>query len=427
VTDQPSATAQGGAEMLKEFESDTKLEAHAEPSPHPVSPAGPLTGIKVLDLTSYLAGPYGCALLGDMGAEVIKVESPQGDMMRHYPSTMPGESRAFVGTNRNKYSVVLDLKQPEGLAALLRLVETADVLIHNFRPSVPGRLGIDYERLKGINERLIYCAITGFGDTGPLANNAGFDQVLQCMTGLCTFQGGEGNPPEVVLGSVVDYYTSALVAFGVSSALFQRERDGKGQYIGASLLRTALAMQSGRFVWAEGEGAEANRDIRLAPLTGIHPTKEGYLYISSHSKHFWEALCEMVGMPDFARDPRFGTMKERIAHAHIIVPRLRELLAKRTAVEWAEMFGERVPNAPVRPIEDMFDHPQVLDQDLVTTYEHPVVGRYRGFTKPLALSRTPGPAPFAAPTFGQHTAEVLRNHGYSAEEVADLQGRGVVQ
>ena len=259
--------------------------ATATSRPEPTStPIGPLSGIKILDLTSYLAGPYGCTLLADMGANVIKIEAPQGDMMRNYPSTLPNESRAFIGANRSKRSVIIDLKQNEGRSTLLRLVETADVLIHNFRPSVPARLGIGYDRLTEINPRLIYCALTGYGETGPLANNAGFDQVLQCMTGLCTFQGGVGNPPEIVLGSVVDYYAAALVAFGVSAALFQRERDGKGQYVGASLLRSALAMQPGRFVWAEGEGPEANRDIRVQPLTGIHPTKEGYLYVSAHSK-----------------------------------------------------------------------------------------------------------------------------------------------
>lgn len=390
-------------------------------------PLGPMSGVRVLDLTSYLAGPYGCALLGDMGAEVIKIESPQGDMMRHYPSTIPGESRSFVGTNRNKLGIVIDLKKEAGLGTFLDLVRTADVVVHNFRPSVPGRLKIDYERLSAINPRLIYCGITGFGDTGPMAGNAGFDQVLQCLTGLCTFQGGEGNDPEIVLGSVVDYYTSSLVAFGIASALFQRERDGRGQYVGASLLRSAITMQSGRFVWTRDEGREVNRDIRLAPLTGIHPTKDGYLYISSHSKHFWDALCDYLDMPDLKEDSRCASMGLRIANAETILPRMRAGLQKHTAEEWAEIFGDRVPNAVVSPIEDMFDHPQVAAQDLVTTYEHPVVGSYRGMTKPLQFSRTPGPVPFAAPTMGQHTEEVLAACGYSEERIRELKESGAVQ
>lgn len=409
--------------------TDSAGRATARDDPTSKAPAqqGPLTGIKVLDLTSYLAGPYGCTLLADMGADVIKIESPEGDMMRNYPSTLAEASRAFIGANRSKRGIVIDLKKPEGLSALLRLVEIADVLIHNFRPSVPARLGIDYERVKQVNERLIYCALTGYGESGPLANNAGFDQVLQCMTGLCTFQGGVGNAPEIVLGSVVDFYAAALLAYGVSAALFQRERDGKGQYVGASLLRSALAMQPGRFVWGEREGAEANRDIRVQPLTGIHPTKEGYLYVSAHSRHFWVALCETVGMPELAHDPRCESMVSRIEHSDILVPRLRECLAARTAKEWAELFGDRVPNAPVQPIEDMFDHPQVLDQGLVTTFEHPVIGRYRGFARPLHMSRTPGPVPFAAPMFGQHTEQVFRENGYSEAEIATLEAQGAVQ
>jgi crotonobetainyl-CoA:carnitine CoA-transferase CaiB-like acyl-CoA transferase len=387
---------------------------------------GPLSGIRVLDLTSYLAGPYGCALLGDMGAEVIKIEAPQGDMMRHYPSTIPNESRSFIGTNRNKFGIVIDLKKEDGLITFLDLVRTADVVVHNFRPSVPSRLKIDYARLSEINPRLVYCGITGFGDTGPLANNAGFDQVLQCLTGLCTFQGGEGNEPEIVMGSVVDYYTSSLMAFGVASALFQREKDGKGQYVGASLLRSAITMQSGRFVWAQDEDRSVNRDIRLAPLTGIHPTKEGYLYISSHSKHFWDALCDHLDMQEFKDDPRFDTMGKRIANAAMIVPRLRAGLSKHTANEWAAIFGQHVPNAPVRALEDMFDHPQVIAQDLVTTYEHPVLGAYRGMTKPLEFSRTPGPPPFAAPTMGQHTEQILAKLGYSEDRIKLLKAGGAV-
>ncbi len=387
---------------------------------------GPLAGTVVLDLTSYLAGPYGCTLLADMGADVIKVEAPSGDMMRNYPSTLPNESRSFLGANRSKRAITLDLKKPEGLKVLLRLVETADVLVHNFRPSVPPRLGIDYPSLQKLNERLIYCGLSGFGETGPMANNAGFDQVLQCMTGLCTFQGGPGSVPEVVMGSVVDYYAAALMAYGVTAALLQRERDGKGQQVGASLLRTALAMQPGRFVWADNEGADANRDIVMKPLTGIHPTKSGYIYISSHSQHFWSALCETVGMPECAHDPRYDTMKKRIANADVLVPRLRECLAARTATEWAALFGDRVPNASVQPIEDMFDHPQVLAQDLVATYDHPRAGRYRGFQNPVVLSRTPPAPPFAAPLLGQHTAEILAEHGFGADEIAALERQGAV-
>ena len=236
---------------------------------------GPLDGVKVLDLCSYLAGPYGCTLLADLGADVIKIESPQGDMLRQFPSSLPGESRFFLGTNRGKRALALDLKQKEGLAVLHRMVESADVLVENFRPSVPARLGIDYPRLKAINPRLIYAGLTGYGDAGPLSEKGGFDQVLQCLSGMAVFQGGGPDKPQLVLGSVLDYFTSALLAYGVAAALFQREKSGRGQYLSLSLLRSALTIQAGRFVWADSEGRDVARDSGTGGLTGIHPTKRG--------------------------------------------------------------------------------------------------------------------------------------------------------
>jgi len=387
---------------------------------------GPLSGIKVLDLSSYIAGPYGCALLADLGAEVIKIEAPQGDTLHRYPSTLAQEGRAFLGVNRSKQGLVLDLKKPEGLAVLLRLVQTADVLVHNFRPAVPARLGIDYARLKELNPRLVYCALTGYGETGPLKDKAGYDQVLQSMTGICTFQGQKGGRPEIAYGSIVDYYGASMLAFGVTAALMKRERTGKGQRVGVSLLSSALAMQSARFVWAEGEDREVERDMRSGGITGIHPTREGNLYLSANTPHFWNDLCELVGLPELAADPRYDTVRKRAKSADEIVPRLRQALQARSALEWEELFGERVPCAAVRTIEDMFDHPQVLAEKLVTDFEHPLVGRYRGFARPIKFGDTPGPAPFAAPTMGQHSAAILAKHGYSEPEIERLRESGAL-
>lgn len=367
---------------------------------------GPLSGLRVLDLSAYIAGPYGCTLLADQGAEVIKIEPPLGDNLRKYPSTLEAESRAFLGVNRSKLGVVLDLKKPEDLQALLALVRTADVLVHNFRPSVAPRLGIAYEQLQALNPRLIYCAVSGYGDTGPLSEKAGYDQVLQSMTGICSLQGKAGGPPEIVYGSVVDYYAAALVAAGVSSALYERERSGQGQYVGISLLRSALAMQSARMVWAEDEPKHIGRDMRSGGITGLHPTREGHLYISANTPHFWHALCTKIGLPALADDSRYDTVRKRAQHQDEILPLLHQALQARTALEWETVFGEEVPCAAARSVEDMFDDPQVLAQGLVADYEHPVLGSYRGFTGPVAFGRTPGPAPFAAPVLGQHSQEV---------------------
>ena len=342
------------------------------------SRGGPLAGIKVLDLSAYIAGPYGCTLLADLGAEVVKVEPPTGDTLRQYPSTLRQESRAFLGCNRSKLGISLDLKQAEGLQVLLKLVETADVFVHNFRPSVPGRLGIAYEQLKELNPRLIYGAVTGYGETGPLKDKAGYDQVLQSMTGICVLQGDAENP-EIVYGSPVDYYAASMLAYGVTAALYHRQRTG-----------------------------------------------EGRLYISANTPHCWSSLCELIGLPDLANDSNYNTVRKRADRAVELIPKLRQALLARNAKEWEELFGEKVPCCAVRSIEEMFDHPQVLAEGLVTSVEHPKVGRYRGMTQPVKLSASPGPPSFAAPAFGQHTEEVLARAGYSEEEIGRLRETGVI-
>jgi formyl-CoA transferase len=392
----------------------------------PATAGGPLAGVRVLDLSSYIAGPYGCTLLADSGAEVLKIEAPDGDTLRKYPSTLAAESRAFLGVNRGKRGLVLDLKKPAGLAVLHRLVAASDVLVHNFRPSVPPRLGIDYASLRPVNPRLVYCALTGYGETGPLKDKAGYDQVLQSMTGICALQGVSPDEPQIVYGSVVDYYAASLLAYAVSAALFQRSRTGEGQSINVSLLRSALAMQSARLVWAEGEPREVGRDMRSGGVTGLHPTKEGSLYLSANTPHFWKDLCELVGLPHLAADERYDTVRKRSQHASEIVPMLRKALAERTAREWEALFGERVPCAAARPVEDMFDHPQVAAEKLIATYEHPVAGRFRGLREPVRFGSVPAPTPRAAPAFGQHSAEVLAEAGYSAAEIAALRDAGVI-
>lgn len=368
---------------------------------------GPLSGVKVLDLSAYIAGPYGCTLLADQGARVIKVEPPDGDNLRQYPSTLQDESRAFMGVNRSKLGIALNLKSAEGLNALLRMVREADVLVHNFRPSVPKRLGIDFDRLSAINPRLIYCAVSGYGDSGPMKDMAGYDQVLQTMTGICSLQGKRGGPPEIVYGSVVDYYAAALLAAGVSSALYERERSGLGQYVGISLLRSALTMQSARLIYVEGESLDIGRDMRSGGVTGIHPAREGHLYISANTPRFWRALCEKTGLHALADDPRYDSVRKRAEHAAEIVPLLHDALASRTAAEWEALLADHVPCAAARKVEDMFDHPQVLAENIMTSIEHPVVGRYRGVAEPICFGRTPGPSPFAAPVLGQDTDAVL--------------------
>ena len=391
-------------------------------------PHAPLAGVRVLDLGAYIAAPYGCTLLADQGAQVIKIEPPEGDNLRNYPSTLPGnEGRAFLGINRGKVGMVLDLKSRPGREVLTRLLEKADVLVHNFRPGVSERLAIDYPALAALHPRLVYCALTGYGDTGPASRKAGFDQVLQAMSGICALQGEPGQP-QLVYGSVVDYYAASLLAGGVAAALYRRERSGVGGYVGISLLRSALAMQSARFVWADGEPRERFRDMRSGGVTGLHPTRSGQLYISATTPRFWAALCELVGLPQLAADPRYQTVKSRAELAHELLPQLHQALASRPAEEWEQLFGERVPCAAVREIEDMFDHPQAAANGLVGSFPHPELGSYRGLAGAYQHGHGPAtPAPARpSPGRGQHTDDILMGCGYGASQIAQLRHDRVV-
>jgi len=399
----------------------------SEASSNDEAPRGPLTGIRVLDLSAYIAGPYGCTLLADMGAEVVKIEPPNGDNLRRYPSTLEAESRAFLGINRSKRGLVLDLKKEQGLRVLNRMLGSADVMVHNFRPSVAPRLGIAYETFQASYPRLIYCVVNGYGESGPMKDYAGYDQVLQAMTGICAMQGKYGQPPEIVYGSVVDYYAAAMVASGVSAALYDRERNNRGQYVGVSLLRSALAMQSARFIWAESESRDIGRDMRSGGVTGLHPAREGFIYLSANTPHFWRALCEKVGLNSLADDPRYDSVRKRADCANEILPQLHNALLSHTALEWEKIFAQDVPSAAARSIADMFDHPQVLAEDMVTNLEHPSVGRYKGLTKAIKFSKTPGPTPFSAPTLGEHSDLVLAECGYSHTEIAQLRQQGVIK
>lgn len=389
-------------------------------------PHGPLNGARVLDLSSYIAGPYACSLLADMGAEVLKIEAPDGDGLRQYPSTLEAESRAFLGVNRSKLGIALDLKRVEGVEALLTLAASADVLVHNFRPAVPARLGIEYRKVREVNPQIVYCCLTGYGQSGPMKDKAGYDQVLQSFTGMCAFQGAARGQAEIVAGSVVDFYAASMVASAVCAALYHRQRTGEGQAIGVSLLSAALAMQATRFVWAQGECRDVDRDLRSGGVTGIHPTADGDLYLSANTPRFWRALCELTGMAELTDHPAYNSVRKRAARAGELVPKLRQALRGHTAREWEEVFGERVPCCAIRSIGEMFDHPQAMAERLVAEVTHPRVGAYRALSNPIKFSATPGAKPFAAPTLGQHTEQVLLNAGYGSAEIAELRKLGVI-
>lgn len=384
-----------------------------------------LEGIVILDLAGYLAAPYATTLLGDVGAEVIKIEPPGGDNLRNYPSSLRDESRNFIGVNRNKRSIVLDLKKPEGLAAFYKMVEQADVVVHNFRPRVSPTLGIDYETLRSRRPDLIYCSVTGYGETGPLKDHPGYDTMLQCFTGLATMQGGTtGEPPHILFGSMVDYYTASMVAIAILSGLVHRLRTGEGQHVRASLMRSAIALQAGSFIWAANEPREAERFWGTS-YSGIYPTKEGYIYLQATTPGFWTALCEALGFPQLADEPKYATYKERHERKDEIIPLIREALKQRTALEWEGLMLGKVPSIAVRSIEDMFDHPQVLAEGIVVEHEHPRIGKYRAMGKAVQMGIGDKPTT-RAPMLGEHTDEVLARFGLRDGEIAALRAKGAV-
>ena len=346
-------------------------------------------------------------------------------MMRHYPSSLKAEGRAFLGANRNKRSVVIDLKNPEGLATLLKMVEQADVLMHNFRPGVPEKLGLAYETLRALKPGLIYCALTGYGQRGPLRSHPGYDQMLQCFTGLAAMQGAGPAAPAILRGSIVDFYTATLIAFGISAALVHRLRTGEGQRVDLSLLRSAIALQPGRFTWANAEPRDIAREGAPGRTTDTHATKEGHLYLQASTPTFWRTLCTIIGRPELATDPRYDTVKKRYDEAETLMPQIKQALLARTAAEWEALMLGRVPAIAVHPIEDMFDHPQILAENLVVEHDHPTVGRYKAMTTAIEMSANTK-ATTRAPVLAEHTDEILREFGFDPAAIAALHKSGAI-
>ena len=391
---------------------------------------GPLEGVRVVDLSAIIAGPVATAFLATFGAEVVKLEPLEGDALRGYPSTLPGQSRYFLGINRGKRSLALDLKHPEGAAIARRLARDADVVVESFRPGVAARLGLDYPTLREANPRLVYCSISAYGQRGPLATRPGLDPVVQCYGGLAWEQGApEGEAPALVRGSLVDYYTGSLAASGVLLALLGRARTGAGQYLETSLLDGVLAMQAGRLFWAEAlEPREAVRDLLGDRVSRIYPTREGYLYLYVELPKFWEGLCRTLGLEAWLDDPGLQTMVGRHAHKAALIARITERLAARTAAEWEAIFtAADVPCTRIRAIPELLADPHAEANGMLATAPHPALGPVRCLGVPVRLAGTPGRPPGPPPELGEHTDAVLLEAGYTREAIARLRAQRVVR
>jgi len=395
---------------------------------------GPLTGMRVLDLAHVMAGPTCGRMLADMGADVVKIEKIDGgdDTRRMLPPDIKGESAAFMMMNRNKRGIVLDLKKPLGREALKRLVKTADVLIENYRHDTLDKLGLGYEDLRKINPGLIYCAISGFGRTGPFATQGGYDLIAQGMSGLMAITGeAPGRQPVKVGSPACDITAGILGAMGVCAAYAHKLKTGEGQLVDTSLLEAGITLTYWQSAICLATG------VSPGPMGSAHPlnapyqafeTKDGWMNVGASNQKMYPQLCEMLGVPELATDPRFRTGLDRMNNLEVLISTLAPHFKKRTTAEWlAELEKLGIPCGPVLSIAEMQRHPQTLARDMVPSVEHPVAGEVKTIGLPVKFSATPGAILTAAPLFGQHTREVLAEAGFSGSEIDALFAEGAAK
>jgi crotonobetainyl-CoA:carnitine CoA-transferase CaiB-like acyl-CoA transferase len=389
--------------------------------------------LTVIDMTQVMAGPFCCQLLGDLGARIVKVEPVgSGDHTRQsMGQRMPGgESSAFLAVNRNKEGIAIDLKQEAGRGAFYKLVRGADVVVENFRPGVTSRLGVDYTTLSGLNSRLIYASISGFGQTGPYADRPGYDLIAQAMSGIMSVTGEVGGEPAKAGVPVTDMSAGLFCAVGILAAYIAREQTGRGQYIDTSLYEAGLALS----VWETAELWSTGRVPQ--PLGSAHRmsapyqalrTRDGHVMVGANNPRLWERLCRALGREDLLADPRFTTNADRMEHREVLTGELESALKNRDTEDWvAALLAAGVSCGPLRNYEQACQDPQTLARDMVITMQHPAEGEIRGLGIPLKMSDTPGSVRRPAPLLGEHTDELLAELGYSASEICVLREQGAV-
>ena len=373
--------------------------------------AGALDHLLVLDLTSHLSGPYCAMLLADHGAEVIKIEPPKGDSARGMPPFINGESAPFMTWNRNKRSVVMDLKQAADKEALLGLIDRADILVENFRPGVLDRLGFGWSALHQRNKRLILASISGFGQTGPYSARGGFDLVTQAMSGLMSTNGPADGPPHRLPIAISDVTAGMFLAFGVLAAVEARHRTGEGQHVETSLLEaaTSLAVYESAHYFATGTRPERiGQAHRGSSPYQCFQTADGYITVGASQQKFFAQLCELAGTPGLVADPRFSSIAERVKNNDALVALLAKPLLTQPSAHWlAAMEKIGLPAGPVLYYDEVFTDPQILAREMVVETNHPVTGPFHTLGVTVKLSATPGSIRRAAPRLGEHTNEVL--------------------
>ena len=422
--------------------------------------AGPLAGIRILEFSEIIAGPFAGMLLSDMGADIIKVEPPGGEPWRLFAQFIPTESRSFMSLNRGKRSLTLDLAKPEAQEIVRSLIPDMDVVLVNYRPDVAEKLSIDYETLSALNPRLIYCDNTAFGRKGPQSHRPGYDLIVQGLSGLMALEGkSQDGVPLMNALPAADVSTGIMMAWSVCAALFARERSGRGQKIETTLLGSALAVQTSTFQlvesadleWrqrlverlgkARADGGQSYDELRQArldirPLRAtamyyrVYQTKDYFVVVGCLSEPLRKKLCEALDIEDKRiGNPDWNPMTpEAREYAKQLVEEVEALFRTRTTDEWLKLFDEQgVPAGPFKFIEELMDDPQVIANDLQTTVEHPLAGTVRMVGTPLQMSDTPLQVQGPSPALSQHTDEILASVGYGADEIASLREAGVIR
>ncbi len=388
---------------------------------------GSLDGIKVLDLTHYVAGPYCTLLLADAGADVIKLEPLSGDIIREFPSTFDGESRLFLGLNRNKRSIALNLKEKEGKKIVLEMCKKVDVFVEGYRPGVIENLGLGPDELISRNPKLVYLSISAFGQSGPLKSRRGIDPIVQTYSGIPAEQGTSGDP-QLVQGHFVDYFTGSLSSTAVSMALFAREKSGLGQYIDSSLLGGAASLQQGRLTWAsEKEELENVQDPLTDRIARIYNTLDGHIYLYMDVERFWINACEVLELSELGENPNWKKFRDRHDAKEEIIPIVQKALLKKTADVWVEKFDEaEVPCAKVRLPLHLHEDEQMKKMSYLSEIVHEKYGKLKMIGPSVRFSKTPSSVRIPPPILGEHTHEVLSEYGFSDDEILNLRKQGVL-
>ncbi len=398
-----------------------------------------LEDLRVLDVSRALAGPYCCMMLGDFGADVIKVELPErGDESRNWGppfvgdpyESYPGESTYFIAINRNKRSITVNLKSSEGQAIIKRLAINSDVFVENYRTGSLEKIGLGYEDLHALNPRLIYCSISGYGRNGPYAERPGYDFIIQAEGGIMAMTGPEEGPPYRVGISIIDITTGMFATTAILTALHARERTGVGQLIDLSLIDTSVALLStvaSNYLVAGVEPSRmGNAHFNIAPYE-VFRARDRWFTLGAANTKQWEMLCEVIGQPGLKNDPRFVTNKERVANREDLAKILNDAFSKRDANEWLAKLQEAdIPSGPINTIADVFNHPQSSVREFKVEIEHSTAGviGLPGF--PFKMSQTPAELHHPPPLLGEHTEEVLIELGYSAQQIALLREHKVI-